>query len=29
MDHYSRRIVGITLFEREPTSEAVRAFLGR
>ena len=29
MDHYSRRIMGITLFEREPTSEAVRAFLGR
>jgi putative transposase len=29
MDHYSRRIMGITLFEREPTSEAIRAFLGR
>jgi putative transposase len=29
LDHYSRRIMGITLFEREPTSEAVRAFLGR
>ena len=29
MDHYSRRIMGITLFQREPTSEAVRAFLGR
>jgi putative transposase len=29
MDHYSRGIMGITLFEREPTSEAVCAFLGR
>jgi len=29
MDHYSRRIMGITLFEREPSSAAVRAFLGR
>ena len=29
MDHYSRRIMGITLFQREPTSEAMRAFLGR
>jgi transposase InsO family protein len=29
MDHYSRRIMGITLFFREPTSEAMRAFLGR
>lgn len=29
MDHYSRRIMGITLFCRQPTSEAVRAFLGR
>jgi transposase InsO family protein len=29
MDHYSRRIMGISLFEREPTSAAVRAFLGR
>jgi hypothetical protein len=29
MDHYSRRIMGITRFEREPTSEAMRAFLGR
>jgi transposase InsO family protein len=29
MDHYSRRIIGITLSEREPSSEAVRAFLGR
>ncbi|HUT92960.1 MAG TPA: transposase family protein [Thermoguttaceae bacterium] len=29
MDHHSRRIMGIALFEREPTSEAVRAFLGR
>ena len=29
MDHSSRRIMGITLFQREPTSEAIRAFLGR
>jgi transposase InsO family protein len=29
IDHYSRRIMGVTLFWREPTSEAVRAFLGR
>ena len=29
MDHYSRRIMGITLFVREPTSVAMRAFLGR
>ena len=29
MDHYSRRIMGITLFRQEPTSQAVRAFLGR
>ncbi len=25
---YSRRIMGVTVFEREPTSEAVRAFPG-
>jgi putative transposase len=29
MDHYSRRIMGITLFWREPSSQAVCAFLGR
>ena len=29
LDHCSRRIMGITLFAREPTSEAMRAFLGR
>ena len=29
MDHHSRRIMGITLFSREPTSVAMRAFLGR
>ena len=29
MDHYPRRILGITLFNRSPTFEAVRAFLGR
>ncbi len=29
IDHYSRRIMGVTLFWKEPTSQAVRAFLGR
>ena len=29
IDHYSRRIMGVTLFRRQPTSEALRAFLGR
>jgi len=29
IDHYSRRIMGVTLFWQEPTSQAVRAFLGR
>ena len=29
MDHYSRRIMGIRLFRRQPTSADVRAFLGR
>jgi putative transposase len=29
MDHYSRRIMGTALFRQQPTSEAVRAFLGR
>jgi transposase InsO family protein len=29
MDHDSRRIMGITLFQRAPTSEAIRPFLGR
>ncbi len=29
MDHFSRRVAGITVFRQEPTSEAVRAFLGR
>jgi transposase InsO family protein len=29
MDHFSRRVAGITVFCQEPTSEAVRAFLGR
>jgi hypothetical protein len=28
MDHYFRRIMGTTLFKRQPTSEAMRAFLG-
>ncbi len=29
MDHYSRRVMGTALFKRQPTSAAVRAFLGR
>jgi len=29
MDHYSRRIMGIMLFGREPSSQAICAFLGR
>ena len=29
MDHDSRRIMGIVLFSRQPTSEAVRAFISR
>ena len=29
MDHYSRRVMGITLFWREPSSQAMRAFLDR
>ncbi len=29
MDHFSRRVAGIAVFRQEPTSEAVRAFLGR
>lgn len=29
IDHCSRRIMGVTLFWREPTSQAFRAFLGR
>jgi putative transposase len=29
IDHYSRRVMGFTLFFQEPTSQAVRAFLGR
>jgi transposase InsO family protein len=29
IDHYSRRIMGVTLFWQEPTSEALRAFLSR
>ena len=29
VDHYSRRIMGFTVFEQQPTSLAVRAFLGR
>ncbi len=29
VDHFSRRVMGITVFRQQPTSEAVRAFLGR
>jgi len=29
MDHYSRRVMGFALFRQQPTSEAVRASLGR
>ena len=29
MDHYSRRVMGITIFRRQPTSAEVRALLGR
>ena len=29
LDHYSRRCMGVTVFTKQPTSEAVRAFLGR
>jgi putative transposase len=29
VDHYSRRVMGITVFDRPPTSVAVRRFLGR
>ena len=29
IDHYSRRIMGFAVFDQQPTSEAVRAFLGR
>jgi transposase InsO family protein len=29
MDHFSRRIVGITSFKKQPASVEVRAFLGR
>ena len=29
IDHYSRRIMGVTLFRHQPTSEAMRTFLGR
>jgi putative transposase len=29
VDHYSRRVMGAGTFRKQPTSEAVRAFLGR
>jgi transposase InsO family protein/DNA-binding transcriptional regulator YiaG len=29
LDHYSRRVMGVAIFADKPTSEAIRAFLGR
>lgn len=29
IDHYSRRVMGVAAFRQQPTSEMVRAFLGR
>jgi transposase InsO family protein len=29
VDHFSRRVMGFAVFEQQPTSAAVRAFLGR
>ena len=29
LDHYSRRVLGLTVFKTQPTSEAIRQFLGR
>ena len=29
LDHYSRRVMGVAAFRQQPTSEMVRAFLGR
>jgi transposase InsO family protein len=29
VDHFSRRAMGVAVFQRQPTSEAVRGFLGR
>jgi transposase InsO family protein len=29
IDHFSRRIMGFAIFDQQPTSEAVRTFLGR
>ena len=29
IDHYSRRIMGVAVYKSQPTSEAIRAFLGR
>jgi hypothetical protein len=29
VDHYSRRVMGITVFKTEPSAVAIRAFLGR
>jgi putative transposase len=29
LDHYSRRVLGLTVFQQQPTSEQVRVFFGR
>ena len=29
VDHFSRRVMGVAVFRQQPTSEAVREFLGR
>jgi transposase InsO family protein len=29
VDHFSRRVIGVATFRKQPTSEQVRAFLGR
>jgi putative transposase len=29
LDHYSRRVLGLTVFQQQPTSEQARVFLGR
>jgi transposase InsO family protein len=29
VDHYSRRVMGFAVFDQQPTSKAVRSFLGR
>jgi hypothetical protein len=29
VDHFSRRVMGYTVFDKQPTSLAIRTFLGR